>query len=61
MSRKVIKKVKHIRRNMHLTSADALPPSDVVTLQSAGKSSLELDIVRLNWREIQMEEGRWVG
>ena len=58
VSRKVIKKVKHIIRNMHLTSADALPPSEVVMLKSAGKSPLELDIVRLNRKEIQMEEGR---
>ena len=58
MSRKVIKKVKHIIRSMHLISADALPPSDAVTVQSGGESPLELDIVRLNWREIQIEEGR---
>ena len=60
MSRKALNKVKHIIRNinMHLTSADTLPPSDVVRLQSAGKSPLELDIVRLTWREIHMEEGR---
>ena len=47
MSRKVIKKVKHIIRNMHLTSADALQPSDTVTLQFAEKLPLGLDIVRL--------------
>ena len=43
---------------MHLTSADALPLSDTLTLRSAVKAQLELDIVRLNWNEIQMEEGR---
>ena len=47
--------------NMNLTYADALPPSDVITLQSAGKSPLELDSVRLNWRETQMEEGMRLG
>ena len=59
-NRKVIKKVKHIIRNMHLTSTDALPLSDAVTLQSTGKLLLvlELDIVCLNWREIHTEEGR---
>ena len=32
---------------MHLTSADALQPSDTVTLQFAEKLPLGLDIVRL--------------
>ena len=59
MSRKVIRKVKHLNIiSMRLTSVDALPPSDAVTLRSAGKLPQELDIVLLKWKEIQMEEGR---
>ena len=57
MSRKVIKKVKHKQSNMHLTSADALPLSDTVTLQSAEKSQLKLDIVCLNRKRYKLKKG----
>ena len=46
MSRKVIKRVKHLNiSDMRLTSADELPPSDAVTLRSTGASPLPLDIL----------------